>query len=524
MTPLRQLQRIADGLAARLDAKAGFYLVMAGCLLFTSTAIRSSHRLFWYDELLTVNVAAQPDFAGVWRTLQAGLDLNPPFQYLAIRGSQALFGTGELATRLPALAGFLAMSLCIFLFLRKRLPASLALAGAFIAWLTPAYTYGYDARPYGIVLGWAGIALLCWSKAADAQRRGLALTGLGLSLAAALATHYYAVLLALPFGIGELVRLRARRRPDWAMWSVLAASSTMVLLYPQLLIRREPSPVYPWSPFHVSIWDVPASYRDLLAPLVLPILLGLLCTLALDRCTEAPREKMTAPAMHEWAAMAGFLAIPVFAVAIAALSTGAFNMRYGVAGVIGIACLVPHIAGRLARHPARHGAVLAVILLGAYTGDLALQFWEGAQPTVMPLWQTRPSGPPLEVPGHPLLDAVAGKHIPLVIADGQVFLQLDHYGDPALLARTYYLTDVEAAGRRTGSSEFERVYPRMKRAFHLRGNVEPAGQFLERKQPFLLYSTGYFVEWLPQELMARNWRVRVLAKLGSRTVSEVEAP
>jgi hypothetical protein len=351
------------------------------------------------------------------------------------------------------------------------------------------------------------------------------LAGMGLALAAALATHYYAVLLALPLGLGEIVRLRARRRTDWAMWMVMAAAGLVVLIYPHLLTNRDPAPTYPWSPFHVSVWDIPAAYRDLLAPLLLPVLLALLAVSALEpRKSVLPPENVTPQPAHEWAALAGFCAIPVFAIAIASLTTGAFNLRYGVAGVIGIACLVPRLAARLSRHPARHGAILALVLLGLFTGEFATQLWSEAQPAVVPRWAARPAGPRLGIPGHPLLDAASGRDLPLVIADGQVFLQLNHYADRALLARTYYLTDLDAALRHTGSASFEVAYPRMKPAFRLQGNVEPAEPFLQQKRPFLLYSTGYFVEWLPQELLARDWRFRILAKLGAGTVSLVEAP
>ena len=104
------------------------------------------------------------------------------------------------------------------------------------------------------------------------------------------------------------------------------------------------------------------------------------------------------------------------------------------------------------------------------------------------------------------------------------FLEIEHTGDEALVARTYYLTDIDSAVRRTGSAWFDFSYPAMKRLLHLRANIEPADRFLARGGGFLMYSSGYVVEWLPQELLARGWHIRLLARDGFREVTEVTPP
>jgi hypothetical protein len=37
--------------------------------------------------------------------------------------------------------------------------------------ITNAYPYAYEARPYGLLLGFCGLSLLCWQSAAEGQSR-----------------------------------------------------------------------------------------------------------------------------------------------------------------------------------------------------------------------------------------------------------------------------------------------------------------------------------------------------------------
>jgi len=128
-------------------------------------------------------------------------------------------------TRLPSIVAFWIMSLCLYAFLRRRLPFSFAIAGMLFPLLTSAARFSYEARPYGLVLGLAGVALVCWQAAADGRKRPVALPGLAASLAAALCCHPLAVTLALPFLAGEVTRSIQRRRLDVLMWCAFAAAT-----------------------------------------------------------------------------------------------------------------------------------------------------------------------------------------------------------------------------------------------------------------------------------------------------------
>src|SRR5262249_2572076 len=96
----------------------------------------------------------------------------------------------------------------------------------------------------GWILGCAGVALLCWLAVGGTWRR-LALVGLGLSLAAAVCSHYFAVLLLLPLALGESVRAWRLRKLDAGVW--------LALLAPLL-------PLACWLPFGWAARDMTAGF------------------------------------------------------------------------------------------------------------------------------------------------------------------------------------------------------------------------------------------------------------------------
>src|ERR1017187_2720902 len=71
------------------------------------------------------------------------------------------------AIRFPELIGFLAASLCLFHFIRRRTNALYGLVGMLACGITGAYPFAYEARPYGLVLGFCGLALVCWQAATE---------------------------------------------------------------------------------------------------------------------------------------------------------------------------------------------------------------------------------------------------------------------------------------------------------------------------------------------------------------------
>ena len=63
---------------------------------------KASSKPFWFDELFSWYVAKLPSLSGIWNALYEGVEPHPALHYFLIRASHGVFGTGELATRIPA--------------------------------------------------------------------------------------------------------------------------------------------------------------------------------------------------------------------------------------------------------------------------------------------------------------------------------------------------------------------------------------------------------------------------------------
>ncbi len=197
-------------------------MVLFSIFYFADTCLRASEKFFWFDELCTLYICRLPTMHAVWQAVLHGADYNPPLFYIFTRAANGLFGEGLIATRLPAMIGVWVLCLCLFRFVYRRagvLPAWIALL---FPLLTSAYFYAYEARPHGIVLGFCGLALVTWQMWDEEPRRVGWLTAFSVALACAFFTHCYAILLAVPFALAELVQTIQMRRIRWGFWMALA--------------------------------------------------------------------------------------------------------------------------------------------------------------------------------------------------------------------------------------------------------------------------------------------------------------
>ena len=121
-------------------------LCMAAFYLATTFYI-SSHRLLWFDEIATANVAGLPHWTSIWTALAQGVDSQPPLYYVLVRLFSKLPVSQEVALRLPS-ALAMAAGLLITFDCARRVTDSLhglialsVLTSSFLPY------YGYEARP-----------------------------------------------------------------------------------------------------------------------------------------------------------------------------------------------------------------------------------------------------------------------------------------------------------------------------------------------------------------------------------------
>jgi hypothetical protein len=418
---------------------------------FAATTLLAGRGILFTDELVTLYMAKLPSAIALWEALSDGADTLPPMGHYTTRVAIQLLGDSHVAIRLPAILGYWLMSVCIYLFVRAYTPVTYA----GVAMLTPLSTmayggegvgpYAYFARPYGLMLGFGAAVLLCWQRACEGRYRLWWLIGLALSLAAALASHWYAVLVLIPLGLGELVRLRARRRPDGPMWAALALGMASLLAFlPMIRNARTYQPVM--SKGVVGVTAVVDAYQALLngtSPLFLAILL-ILAWLA-SGSSNAGRDNRRAGnsriPSEVLAALVGLLLTPVSGAILASAITGVYSPRYMLLAVIGIAIGVGLATQRLGGWRRTTGIILlatagSASLFQIYQSKIAL----------------RERSAIVERAG---LFAILGcstaledSEEPIVVTDVHSYYILQHYASATLAKRLVYLTEYNALASR----------------------------------------------------------------------------
>jgi hypothetical protein len=449
-----------------------------------------SLRPFWYDELFTLYISQLPDLSTIWAALKDGADQNPPLLFLLTRWSHQLLGNGEAATRAPEILGFFTMMVCLFRFVSRRCGATFGFAAMVFPLLTGAETYASEARSYGLVLGFCGISMIAWQRAAEGRNRTFALATLLTSLCGALLVHAYAVFLLVAFAVAEITRALSRHKVDWAMSICLAVPTLCVLTYLPILAAK------PWSvrpgvdrPNWSSFLDF---YWFLLGPSMWPLLASLILVLALT----APRMGATTDdagriPLHESVLALSLALLPVFAIAVASTVTHVWRHRYGVAAAAGITVLLMFFLWNRSGGERAAGAALFSILVVPYV--LTNTSWIAG--VVRPDRDTTSPNihlPPVEEV-HP--------ELPLVYSTALYFLAEDHYASPNVVSRLYFLTDHKASIDFSGSDFFDTQLPILKKWLPIRGKIVDYDTFMAEHERFLLY--GAFdepVDWVVRKL------------------------
>jgi hypothetical protein len=424
-----------------------------------------------------------------------------------------LFGEHHLTARLPSILAMGAMGVCLFEIVSRRTSPAYGFIALLLPLVTQAYSYAYEARPYGLVLALSAASLLCWQSAVEGRRRALALVGLTATLTAALATHYYAVLAFIPLVAGELARSIQHRRLDPATWLAFCAATTpLVVFLPLIQVGRKLAGTF-WAK---PQWQTMVGfYQNVFAPAVVP-LLAIILILALYAIvrSSAPMTRTSAtvapPPSYEVVASIGYLAIPAVATVLAKLVTGALTDRYALPAVLGVAVVVPWGAYHLLDRRATMGALIAVLLCS----------WFVAMVGILPAKRLRNESAIPEAVYH-FLRSAAPSNEPIVIASPHTFFQLTYYAPADLAPRFVYLADPATALRYLQTDTPELGIQEFRRWTALRIEDYPA--YLSAHPRFLLYADRGPWAWLLPALAARRVRSHVVALDGPARLLLVDA-
>ena len=159
----------------------------------------------WTDEIITVLISDQPTISEMFGAIRGGADSQPPLYDLFVRALRPLIPNDGLRVRLTSTVGIFLMSSCIFVFVRRRLPAIFAMLASLVA-LRLVWPYAYKGRAYGITLGCIGVALVCVQRRSEESKTWIPIA-VGISLSAAIAFHYFSVFVIGALLVGEAVQV-----------------------------------------------------------------------------------------------------------------------------------------------------------------------------------------------------------------------------------------------------------------------------------------------------------------------------
>jgi hypothetical protein len=407
-------------------------------VIAAGAAGQAAGRLLWHDELFTL-YGATFDLAELWQALAGGYDLQPPLGYLLTGLSISALGDGLITARLPSLVGFLTGSLAIGVLVRREAGTLAGTIALLVPSVTAAYDYAYEARPYGVVLGVAGLSVLAWQLAGIPKLRAYATVGLALTLGAGVSLHYYAALLVLPLAVGEIARTQATGQRLAGVWAAMAAGLLPLAAFIPLMSAAAAYGELFWT--RASPAQLPYTYRYFLLPIVLPAVLWLLALAARAIRVGAieTNGEIKRPATATLVLMVALLLLPLAGLVLGGV-VGGYRHRYVIPMVLGFAGLAAMLLA-----PAREASRVLLVVLSLWLTGRGLSH---AAPLLGP--------PPELLTRHPTLRmALTEPGLPIVVTNDALYTQLNHYGADDLKKRLLVVMPPvdPVAGRFEDSSE-----------------------------------------------------------------------
>lgn len=488
-----------NAVVGSIHGRLGAAIVVSFSILyFADILLRASAKYFWYDEFFTLYLCRLPDMRAISVALKHGLDFNPPLFYVLTRASQSIFGGGQIGIRLPEIVGFWVLCIGLYVYVRRRSGALSGFVAMLFPLLTAASFYAYDARPHAVVLGFCGLALLCWQSvhAAERNHRTVWLLAFSVCLFFAFFTHCYAILIAIPFGAVELFRTLMRKRVEWPIWVSLMAPSLLAILTYIPLLRSFHQTVR-GAFFNPTAEGVLSFYVWLLLP-ALPIVLFFLVLAFRWPGSRSNPQQWNSTLIEDTILALSFAALPLFGFLVSSLMQSPFVSRYFSSAVVGFSLLIGLGAGAAGSRSLRIllPAAMACGLLVSL-GRAALDRFENkslglVEPSTKTLLSTTPGKP---LANYPLLTSETADSLPIATNNQFYFIFLAHYA-PALRDRLFFVVTSPQSLQYRGFL--------LLREFARASYNQPCllSDFLRNNPAFLVYSNRERLPYLAQFLNA----------------------
>lgn len=485
------------GMSDWLERKSAAYAWQSAgvfiAILILVSLVRAARATMWVDELYTYYSSHQPSAAAVVNALLDGCDGAPPAYALIVRWLQPVLGTGVMDLRLPALAGFCLMCICVFAFVQRRLSALYAGVAMLFACDSALY-FATEGRAYGLVLGLVALSLVLWQMAADGRRRALSLCGFVACMWLATALHYYSILLLGPLAAAEAVRWFQSKRID--VWMLAAFAAVPLVLIPHIAMLEAQRQFIPYYHSKASLGSLAHFYKHYVGRYAVafggPILLCAIFGPPGEWISKRHRTRGGLPA-HEWVLLIAMALLPVIVVLGSLLTIKTFVDRYLVWTVTGLAILGAALLYRITRGSALAAASVMVLLLAAFAAASASGILKSSR--------LRESQPVLTE-----LTRLPQSPTPIVIADHHAFMELTYYAPQELRSRLVYVVSPSMERTYTGTDTGDLLLSGLAR--HTSLPIVTYDEFVRRNKHFLLAARAE--DWLVWQFDRSGYQVKLL--------------
>lgn len=485
-----------------------FMAVLAAYSIVRGVAAAAA-RPFWFDELLTLAIASQPNLRDMWTAITRGFDSQPPLFYLLERACLRLPLRSEIALRLPSILCFPLLLLCVFSFLRERFGELMACLCTFVLLSTSLFhMYQIEARGYMLMNTCLAFAMVCYQRLPSPRWAAM----LCFSLLLAESFHYYAVFAMVPFSLAEIVFLLSASKLRWYVWSALVFGALPALACWPLLLTMK---IYYGSQFFsrpgFSRWLLYyGSYfmTNYAFGIALAAVSGV--AIAWSRLfTNRPSRRGISPkaaALAESTLLLGFVALPLILSVSMRLIHGSLLDRYALLATIGI---VSGLASALSLFGLR-GIIL--FSLFAVLGIPATEtvFWSNKR--TEPLVHEYSIYSLGQFADIELLIRSAGYlSLPVVYAQPMSYSQVVRYSHTDLTKRLVCLVSRVRELQYEKTDTMFRAMEGLSEFYPVR--LEGYDQFTATHSEFLLYSEG--TEWALNSLLADGASMQLLGADGA---------
>jgi 4-amino-4-deoxy-L-arabinose transferase-like glycosyltransferase len=471
-------------------------------------------KLFWDDEFFTLYLSRTSSWHDLLRALATGADQHPPSFYYVTHSLMTAFGSGHVTSRLPAILGYWLLCICVYEIVRELATPEWAVVAMFFPLSSEFYFYASEARGYGLVCGFAALAMLSWLRAAAHQKRMVYIPLLAVALAAAVASHYYAILVVIPLALGELIRTRDRRKIDWPIWIAFTCACAPILAFLGTIRSARGYSSHFWA---TPVWSDALTFYPLEFGVGACALLGALAIavsfgLIRRKRTDEPSAAWRKPSWSSWQAVAvcTLAVLPLPTMLLAKFVTHGFTTRYCIFAIVGVTVLLFYYISRFAlrRSVAAIGMIACVFAFLLQVRLLSSNFQQIRKEVNQDV--TTLSSLP---------------EAPIAVMEVSVMHRLSYYAPRRLASRLVYVADPNSSVAYLGHDTIDRGLLDLRFWFPV--NIVRADSFLTDNPQFYVFGetstwswlTFDLAKWGQTRLMARGERGRLLFSVDHVRVS-----